>query len=873
MTGQSYTTGLPSGSDYVRAGEYLDNITNNSSGLISEFHDGYTCTKDYHDGVSVTFTENDSEKTGTGTMDYVIYDDGWVAKRGSLAYGQSTNYTNDSGRYTIVNPYVPQTTNIVYQYKKLGQVITTDPSGNKTWVYYANDQSDPTKIEPVNAKPITGYSAIVKYENKIVSDKNFMPTNLGENTYITYVANDQAAGIKFIDDTTGKTLDTHQASGKFGDVIKFSRDVNDEISQFESQNYKLVSNNFDNQKYVSDNTKNQFEVHFVHVTKNVTRTDKVNRTIHYVYSDGKTAEPDKVQVVNFTEDGVQDLVTGNITWTSAKSQTMVSVDTPKLEGYTPDIKSVASQTVNFGDKDLDTTVTYSANDQAAGIKFIDDTTGKTLDTHQASGKFGDVIKFSRDVNDEISQFESQNYKLVSNNFDNQKYVSDNTKNQFEVHFVHVTKNVTRTDKVNRTIHYVYSDGKTAEPDKVQVVNFTEDGVQDLVTGNITWTSAKSQTMVSVDTPKLEGYTPDIKSVASQTVKFGDPDINVTVHYTANAQKASVTYVDDKTGKTLKVDNLNGVTNAKSGYTTKAAIDTYTGLGYTLVSDDTNGNEVVFDNDDANDQAFTVHLSHGTITVTTENPGKPGEPVDPDNPDGPKYPDGTDEYQVKRTGTQTIHYVGAGDKTPADNKQTFVFTREITFDEVTGKIISVTPWNVQSHTFGNVGTPVIPGYHADKAVAGGATVTPDDLNKVITVTYAPDGGSGDNPGSNGGGDQGTTPTPDDQPDTTLPSDNNTDKDVEKDKQDKPKKVKKARKIIKTRITKQEHIGNAEKAEPLAEQEHNDQTVASPVKNEANEPQLPQTGEANTSVIGLLGMLVAGFAAILGFESSRSRKHKN
>ena len=158
-----------------------------------------------------------------------------------------------------------------------------------------------------------------------------------------------------------------------------------------------------------------------------------------------------------------------------------------------------------------------------------------------------------------------------------------------------------------------------------------------------------------------------------------------------------------------------------------------------------------------------------------------------------------------------------------------------------------------------------------------------MNKVIIVTYAPDGGSGDNPGSNGGGDQGTTPTPesvpeptpspDDQPDTTLPSDNNTDKDVEKDKQDKPEEVKKARKIIKTRITKQEHIGNAEKAEPLAEQEHNDQTVASPVKNEANEPQLPQTGEANTSVIGLLGMLGAGFAAILGFESSRSRKHKN
>ncbi|WP_283598566.1 mucin-binding protein, partial [Lactobacillus gallinarum] len=103
------------------------------------------------------------------------------------------------------------------------------------------------------------------------------------------------------------------------------------------------------------------------------------------------------------------------------------------------------------------------------------------------------------------------------------------------------------------------------------------------------------------------------------------------------------------------------------------------------------------------------------------------PNDPD-PKGPKWPDGTDKDSLTKTGTQTIHYVGAGDKTPADNKQTFIFTREITFDDVTGKIISVTPWNVQSHTFGAVETPVIPGYQADKAVAGGETVTPSDLNK-------------------------------------------------------------------------------------------------------------------------------------------------
>ena len=700
LTGQSYTTGLPSGSDYVRKGEYLANITHNGSGLMSEFHDTYSCTKDYHDGVKVTFTENDSEKPGT--MDYVIYDGGEPVRYGSLADGQSTDYTNSIGNYTIVNPYVQQTTNIVYQYEKLGNVVNTvpGPEGKTTTTTtpYTNDPDDPTTIEPIKVPSIPGYTTMVNGETVSDKTKPFWPADLSKNTTITYVADEQSTTAKFVDD------------------------------------------------------------------------------------DNKGAQ-------------VGDTVT--------------------LNGKT-------DQTINTG---LEVPVHYElAKDQTIPATY----------TFKANG----------------------NEPIV-------------------IHLVHAKKADQNDNNLNkivtRTINVTNPDGKTNTIK--QVAHLRRSGTIDEVTQKATYTPWSTDNWAEYDTPQISGYTPSQAKVSATTVDGNTQDQTVTITYSADDQKASVTYVDDKTGKTLKVDNLNGVTNAKSGYTTKAAIDTYTGLGYTLVSDDTNGKEVVFDNDDAVDQAFTVHLSHGTITVTPENPGKPGEPVDPDNPDGPKYPDGTDEYQVKRTGTQTIHYVGAGDKTPADNKQTFVFTREITFDDVTGKIISVTPWNVQSHTFGNVDTPVIPGYHADKAVAGGETVTPDDLNKVITVTYAPDGGSGDNPGSNGGGDQGTTPTPDDQPDTTLPSDNNTDKDVEKDKQDKPEEVKKARKIIKTRITKQEHIGNAEKSEPLAEQEHNDQTVASPVKNEANEPQLPQTGEANTSVIGLLGMLVAGFAAILGFESSRSRKHKN
>ena len=734
-------------------------------------------------------------------------------------------------------------------------------------------------LNSVDSPEITGYSA----DKLTVPSYVVTMTSPDKEVTVTYHANAQTAKITYIDDTTKNNLDSKDASGKFGQAITFETAPTVEIANYEKQGYKLVSNDFNSNKYQADNSKNVFHVHFVHDTKKVSRNDDVNMTVHYVMDDNSEAPSDSKQTVNFTENGIQDLVTQTITWTPADSQTLNDVTSPVLTGYTADIKIANGKSVNFGDQDVDVTVTYHANAQTATITYVDDTTKNNLDSKDASGKFGQAITFETAPTDEIASYEKQGYKLVSNDFNSNKYQADNSKNVFHVHFVHGTKNVSREHSASFTVHYIYKGGRQAKPDHEQSLSFTENGIQDLVTQKITWTPADSQKFDDVGTPVITGYTPDQDKVIGQTASFETGNREVTVTYLPNVQLGHINYIDDNTGKTLTRDDFSGRTNEHEDYTSIDRIQEFENKGYVFVSSDYPDGGFNFDDNDQQDQVFNVHLKHGTTTVTPDNPGHPGEPVDPKNPEGPKYPNGTELDQVKRTGTQTIHYVGAGDKTPADNKQTFIFTREITFDNVTREIISKTPWNVKSHTFGNVDTPVIPGYHTDTAVAGGATVTPDDLNKVIIVTYAPDGGSGDNPGSNGGGDQGTTsapepvpeptPSPDDQPDTTLPSDNNTNKDVEKDKQDKPEEVKKARKIIKTRITKQEHIGNAEKAEHLTEQKHNDQTVVSPVKNEANEPQLPQTGEANTSVIGLLGMLVAGFAEILGFESSRSRKHKN
>ena len=660
--------------------------------------------------------------------------------------------------------------------------------------------------------------------------------------------------------------------------------------------------------------------------KDISNTNKdVKRTIDYKYSDGKTAQPTVTDSLHFERTVVIDKVTGDVvsdTWTP--SQDFNDIQTPAISGYTPDKKVVSDKNIGHDHQDIIEHVVYNPDKQFGHIEYIDDDanddTKKTLISDDFSGDPNEHEDYK--PTERIQEFENKGYELVSSDYPDGGFNFDDNDQQeqvFHVHLKHGTITVTPenpgkpgepinpgegsanypdgtdktglTDTVNRTITYVMIDGSKA-PDAVHdSLSYTASKVIDKVTGEVLETETKwsaNQDFKDVDSPSVKGYKPDKKTVSNKNVAHDAADITETVKYSADAQKASVTYVDDNTGKPLKVENLNGVTNAKSGYTTKGAIDTYTGLGYTLVSDDTKGKEVVFDNDDAVDQAFNVHLKHGIVTVTPENPGKPGEPVDPDNPDGPKYPDGTEEFQVKRTGTQTIHYVGAGDKTSADNKQTFVFTREITFDNVTGEIISVTPWNIDSHTFGTVKTPVIPGYHADKVVAGGATVTPDDLNKVITVTYAPDGNPG-NPSDHGDipspeptPEPETTPnpTPDDQHDSEISSDEHFENVKPKDKLDKtnPKKVdayKKQRKIIKTKIAKQGHTEIAEPIEDKVTRENNVKVVSDPVENKAAEPKLPQTGEADNSIIGLLGMLLASFAAMFGFDSlhSHDKKHKN
>ncbi|WP_155859758.1 mucin-binding protein, partial [Lactobacillus equicursoris] len=324
-----------------------------------------------------------------------------------------------------------------------------------------------------------------------------------------------------------------------------------------------------------------------------------------------------------------------------------------------------------------------------------------------------------------------------------------------------------TATVKRTINYVDEDGNAVNgsPDGtssyVQTAKFTRTAIVDKVTGKIlgydtdndgkvdtesadrAWTpTEKTLEAVKSADPSSVGYDKvDIPNVSSLLVTPDQADTTVTVTYSNNPVIVSGTikYVDDTTGAELDNDNLpSGEVGSKINYTTADKIKNYEDQGYELVSNDFADGTQTYAKEDNN---FVVHLKHKTQTITPNdpNPVTPGEPINPNDPNSPVYGEETDRKNLVKDATQTIHYVGAGDKTPADNvvTQKDAFTRTVTIDKVTGKVLSYTDWTGEK-TFNTVDTPVVQGYHADKKTAGGLTATVDNPDVEETVTYSPNG---------------------------------------------------------------------------------------------------------------------------------------
>ncbi|WP_183139819.1 mucin-binding protein [Streptococcus salivarius] len=246
-----------------------------------------------------------------------------------------------------------------------------------------------------------------------------------------------------------------------------------------------------------------------------------------------------------------------------------------------------------------------------------------------------------------------------------------------------TKDVTKA--TSQTVTYTGADTKTPAANTQN--DFSFNGKEDPTTNTTTWTET-SHTYGTVKTPVVTGYYADKAVAGGKTVTPDAPNATDTVTYKAFGKFIAV----DENGNPIPGVSTTAYTNDPNDATKMIAIDK------TLPS-----------------------IPGYTVKVIPASPSNPGEDT--------RVVYVAIVNDVTRATKQTVTFQGAGDKTPAaDVKSDYTFAGKD--NQATGKVT----WNETSHTYGTVKVPVVNGYFADKAVAGGKTVTPDAPEATDTVTY-------------------------------------------------------------------------------------------------------------------------------------------
>ncbi|GFZ26289.1 mucin-binding protein [Lactobacillus corticis] len=683
-----------------------------------------------YNGDVIFYYKKDESQVGNVTVNYIDLDaNNKVLESKSLSgdYGTQINYSTADTIKSLENKGYKL---VADGFNQDGQDFSDSNNGK---VYEVTFKHATTTITPDNPQtPDTPINPNDPDSPKYTSDQTNVSKDVKQTVHYTG-AGDQTPADNVKTGTITRTVTIDKVTGETISSTPWTSNEFPSVDTPEVSGYtpdKTVAGGF---TATYDNPEETFTVTYTKnpdVIETTTESKTVKRTIEYI--DKKTGKAIPASLAKPVEQDVtlkrtvsNNKTTGKVTygdWT-VESGSWDEVDSPDLTnyGYTaPDKASVAAEVVNGNTENSDVKVYY---DHA--------TTTVTPDNPQ-----------------------NPNTPINPNDPNSPKYTSDQT---------------TVTKDVKQTVHYTGA-GDQTPADNVKTGTITRTVTIDKVTGEtISSTPWTTNEFSSVDTPAVSGYTPDKTVAGGFTATYDNPEQTFTVTYIKNSDdvdtktesktvKRTIEYLDKQTGeaipsklakpveqdviltRTVSTNKTTGkVTygdwSVESGSWNKVDSPDLTNYGYTA-PDKASVAAVTVDGNTENSDV-KVYYDHATTTVTPDNPKNPNTPINPNNPDGPKYT--SDQTDVTRDASQTVHYTGAGDKTPADKVQTQkdAFTRTVTIDKVTGETISSTPWT-GTKTFGTENTPVVDGYHADKKVAGGLTATPENPNVEDTVTYAANG---------------------------------------------------------------------------------------------------------------------------------------
>ena len=675
-----------------------------------------------------------------------------------VVFWNVTNHTYDSVDTPVVDGYYANTAKVAGQtvthdnpnvevtvtYKPLGKIIPVDDEGNEIsgapTPTYNNDKTDPTKAATTKTPGIKGYRT---------EQAEVTPNNLGEDTKVTYTqiidqkevptsqtvkyegAGDQtpkskkqddftfykytneATGVVFwnVTNHTYDSVDTPVVDGYYANTAKVAGQTvthdnpNVEVTVTYKPLGKIipVDENHNPISGASTPTYNNDETDPTKTTAtpvpeipgyttketSVTPTDPgANTEVVYTPAMKNASQATKLTVKyegagdKTPKDNIQDdyTFTGktnevtDVTTWDEESHTYKSVSTPVIDGYYADVASVDNVVLTPDHPTAEVTVKY----RELGRIIPVDSEGNMIPNAPMPTYNNDKTDPTKGITTPVPDIPGYTTTVT-------EVTPNDPGANTPITYTPIITSASQATKL--TVKYEGAGDQTPKDNIQDDYKFT--GKTNEVTGVTTW-DEETHTYKPVATPVIPGYYADVTSVDNIVLTPEHPTEEVTVKYRA-------------LGRIVPVDpDGNVIPNAP--------MPTY--------------------NNDPNDPTKT------TTTPVPDIPGytTPVTEVTPEDPGANTQITYTPIIRDENVPTsQTVKYEGAGDQTPEPNVQ-----KGFVFNGKTNEATNVTTWDTEEHKYDAVSVPVIPGYYTEIASVDDTVVTPDNPNKVITVTYKPMG---------------------------------------------------------------------------------------------------------------------------------------
>jgi LPXTG-motif cell wall-anchored protein len=444
--------------------------------------------------------------------------------------------------------------------------------------------------------------------------------------------------------------------------------------------------------------------------------------------EGKTIYP-ITQAQSATVDTImRDQVTKELsygTWTVTQAAAVIS---PQVTGYTTDFPTVDATAIEIAPGTSataalrllatapDVVVTYTAATHTITVNYLDLDAGQQIDTATITGKTNETVTINHQPDSVKNYYEVVNHEAGQESEQPTNMSMPGVDSVINIYYRQGKTTTDVLEKMNTTATIKFTGLPTnlAQADDVRTVEWTKTETLNKVTGAVLDEQyTPLATDLDITLPVIPGYvafrtwenvpgiTQSVTTVHlwTTTMNTKPENIEMTIHYVAQPQSLTVTYLDESTGQTVGTGTtLTGVTDETGTYTAivpdnyRLAAGQQAVVPYTFTAD-------------ASDNVV-IKLAHATEEFT---PAHPGTEI------------GTTADDLTLTNERIISYQFA-DQTVAGNPtvQTLTATVDnVTRDLVTGAL-TYGSWTI---TQGGAITPTaIVGYTASPTTIAATTVS-------------------------------------------------------------------------------------------------------------------------------------------------------